>query len=490
MGDKSIKPAPWISYRNYFFDTQESRSIISNEKAHTFLLLEGEAASIFAKLTSGCSYGEFREYAEEIGVSEELEDFVAQLFQEGLLIIDDVYFIPGQAQNDDLDTAYSGQAIKSDEYEEFIRDMNKWAWSKGLFLSAHWDMTYNCNENCIHCYNRCFNTNQNNSKELTTEEAFVMIDDMFEAGVFILTLSGGEAALRQDYFDILGYARSKRMCVQLLSNGLIWDADFSKKVASYWPNMVGISIYSANPVLHDEVTRVPGSFEASVAALKYLKEAGIQTELRSVQLRETLKGYENTKKLAVELGIKSVLAISIMPALDGNLQPVEQSANVFNELVVLAATEGTPLSVKYIKNAFDESGKPKDMERSVCAAGKHSLHFDPTGNINPCVAIPIVMGNIKDVNLKKFWLDSLDLKYIRNIRLKDIEPCGTEAYCKYCMKVCPGSSFLEKGSFFTAPEVSCLEAKARKMAAELLSQGLSRDEICTTLDIPVEFGYI
>lgn len=490
MGDKSIKLAPWVSYRNYFFDTQESRSIISNEKAHTFLLLEGEAASIFAKLTSACSYGELLEYAEEIGVSEELEDFIAQLFQEGLLIIDDVYFVPGQAQDGVFDTAYSGQAIKGDKYEEFIRDMNKWAWSKGLLLSAHWDMTYNCNENCIHCYNRCFNTDKNNSKELTTEEAFAMIDNMLEAGVFILTLSGGEAALRQDYFDILGYARSKRMCVQLLSNGLIWDADFSKKVAFYWPNMVGISIYSANPVLHDKITRVPGSFEASVAALKYLKEAGIQTELRSVQMRETLKGYENTKKLADELGIKSVISISIMPALDGNLQPVDESANTFNELVVLAATKGTPLSVEYIKNAFDESGKPKDMEHSVCAVGKYSLHFDPTGNINPCVTIPMVIGNIRDINLKKFFLNSLDLEYIRSIKLKNIEPCGKEAYCKYCLKVCPGSSFLEKGSLFIAPEVSCLEAKARKMAAELLAQGLSRDEICAKLYIPVEFGYI
>ncbi len=499
MRNKSIKLVPWISYKNYFFDTQESRSIISNEKEHTFLLLEGEAASIFTKLTSDCSHMELLEYAEKIGASDELEDFIAELFQEGLLIIDDEYFVPEQVQNAVLDTNSSGQAIKSDEYDEFIKDMKKWGWNKGLLMSAHWDMTYSCNENCIHCYNRCLDTNQNNSKELTTKEALALIDDMYEAGVFFLTLSGGEAALRQDYFEILGYARSKGLCVQLLTNGLIWDANFSKKVAAYWPNEVGISIYSADPVRHDEVTRVPGSFEASIAALKSLKEAGIQVELRSVQMKKTLKGYENTKKLAVELGIKSVITVSIIPALNGSLEPVEQSAGVFNEMVVLAATEGTPLSVSYMKNAFDDSGKPKNIEQSLCSAGKYSLYFDPAGNINPCLSLPIVVGNVKQLNLKKFWLDSLDdsealkqidLKYIHNIKLKDVEPCGTEDYCKYCIDVCPGNSFLENGSFFTAPKVSCFQAKARKTAVELLSQGLSRNEICAKLGVPVEFGCI
>jgi len=499
MRNKSIKLAPWVSFRNYFFDTEESRSIISNEKEHTFLLLEGEASSIFAKLTSGCSYEEVQEYAAKIGVSEELEDFVLELLNGGLLIIDNDSFPLNQLQNSPSETNYDGQAESEDEYNEFVKEMQKWGWSKGLLLSAHWDMTYKCNENCIHCYNRCLDTKENNSNELTTGQAYTLIDDLYDVGVFFLTLSGGEAALRQDFIEILGYARNKGMCVQLLSNGLIWDTNFSNKVAAYWPNMVGISIYSADPILHDEVTRVPGSFNASIAAMKNLKEAGIQVELRSVQMRKTLKGYENVKKLGNELGIKSGISISLMPTLEGNQEPLELSADVFNELVVLAATKGTPLDVSHIKDTFDESGKPKNAENSLCCAGKHSLHIDPTGNINACWCLPMVLGNIKQLNLKKFWLDSLsdsevpkqkDLEGIRNLKLLDIKKCGTEAYCKYCISICPGSSLLEEGSFFAPPRSSCFQAKARKAAHELLSKGLSRDAICTILGIPVDFGYI
>src|SRR5439155_1028759 len=79
----------------------------------------------------------------------------------------------------------------------------------GVPLSVHLDVTYRCNERCVHCY-----LDHDDHGEMTTAEMLDVIDQLAEAGVFFLTLSGGEVLMRMDFFDILERARSLQFCVK------------------------------------------------------------------------------------------------------------------------------------------------------------------------------------------------------------------------------------------------------------------------------------
>ena len=83
-------------------------------------------------------------------------------------------------------------------------------------LSVQLDLTYRCNERCVHCY-----LDHDDHGEMTTAEIKDLLDQMAEAGVFYLTISGGEILMRRDFFEILEHARARTFCVKLKTNGVL-----------------------------------------------------------------------------------------------------------------------------------------------------------------------------------------------------------------------------------------------------------------------------
>ena len=82
-----------------------------------------------------------------------------------------------------------------------MAQLNDKALRNGVPLSVHLDITYRCNERCEHCY-----LEHDGQDELTTAEIRGLVDQLAEAGVFFLTISGGEPLLRPDCFEIIAHA--------------------------------------------------------------------------------------------------------------------------------------------------------------------------------------------------------------------------------------------------------------------------------------------
>jgi MoaA/NifB/PqqE/SkfB family radical SAM enzyme len=68
--------------------------------------------------------------------------------------------------------------------------------------SVHVDLTYRCNERCIHCY-----LDHEDHGEMKTPEIKNVFEQLAESGALFLTLSGGEIFLRADLFELLEFAR-------------------------------------------------------------------------------------------------------------------------------------------------------------------------------------------------------------------------------------------------------------------------------------------
>ncbi len=80
-----------------------------------------------------------------------------------------------------------------------MQEMGEKALAMGIPLTVQLDLTYRCNERCVHCY-----LDHDDHGEMTTAEYKKLLDELAEAGVFFLTMSGGEIMLRKDFFEILG----------------------------------------------------------------------------------------------------------------------------------------------------------------------------------------------------------------------------------------------------------------------------------------------
>src|SRR6202453_3882224 len=130
-------------------------------------------------------------------------------------------------------------------------------------LSVQLDLTYRCNERCIHCY-----LDHDDHGEMTTGEIKDLLDQMAEAGVFYLTISGGEILMRRDFFGILEHARLRTFCIKLKTNGVLIREQEADRIKALGVESVQISIYSHRHEIHDAITKRPGSLRRSIAALR------------------------------------------------------------------------------------------------------------------------------------------------------------------------------------------------------------------------------
>ena len=122
-----------------------------------------------------------------------------------------------------------------------IAEMAGKALKLGIPLNVQLDLTYRCNERCIHCY-----LDHHDHGEMTTARKLrMLLEQMAEAGVFYLTISGGEILMRRDFFEILEYARELTFCIKLKTNGILIRKKEADRIKALGVESVQISIYSA-----------------------------------------------------------------------------------------------------------------------------------------------------------------------------------------------------------------------------------------------------
>ena len=152
-----------------------------------------------------------------------------------------------------------------------MQEMSERALRLGVPFSVQLDLTYRCNEQCVHCY-----LDHDDHGEMTTAEIKHLLEEMAEAGVFILTLSGGEIFLRKDFFEILECARALTFCVKLKTNAVLIREAQAARLRDLGVESVQVSIYSHRPEVHDAITKVPGSLRRSINAIRFLKSQGLK----------------------------------------------------------------------------------------------------------------------------------------------------------------------------------------------------------------------
>src|ERR1700754_5187378 len=99
---------------------------------------------------------------------------------------------------------------------QLMQEMSNKALALNVPLSVQVDLTYRCNERCVHCY-----LDHHDYGEMPTHEVKNILDQLAEAGALFLTFSGGEIFLRPDLFELITYGRGLNFDVSLKTNPLL-----------------------------------------------------------------------------------------------------------------------------------------------------------------------------------------------------------------------------------------------------------------------------
>lgn len=147
------------------------------------------------------------------------------------------------------------------------------------------ELTARCNERCIHCYAE---SGPERTEQLSLADVREVLDSAFGLGKPFVQFTGGDPLIHPDLVEMVAYARALDPAgIEVYTNGLLLDEALVTRLAPSAPRMC-FSIYADEPAVHDAITRVPGSWKKTLAAMRRARQAGLEVRAGIALMDENL----------------------------------------------------------------------------------------------------------------------------------------------------------------------------------------------------------
>ncbi len=328
----------------------------------------------------------------------------------------------------------------------------------GIPITLQLSLTDRCNLRCLHCYSVA-----EDRPELTTQEVAGLLAQAAAAGTFMLVLTGGEVMCRRDLAEILERALDLRFATKLYTNATLIDDGAADMIAETGVHQVHVSVYSGDAAVHDGITGTRGSLAVSLAGIERLRRRDVRVALKCVVMKPNLATFTSVLRLAEELGASCAFDPVVTVRNDGDAAPLALRLGPDDLVTVFATPEIASAAVEEV--VPDEFAYDGDIgDAPACSAGINNCAVSPYGDVTPCVAFPVVAGNVREAPLGEIWRQAPVFLRVRSTRTRDIEVCATCADVRQCGR-CPGSALLEDGNVAGPSRAACQVAAARRAAA-------------------------
>lgn len=161
-------------------------------------------------------------------------------------------------------------------------------------------VTGKCNSNCIMCPS---SDNSRKMGHMSSLPALLELVKYIPSDAPHLTITGGEPfMLGKDIFSFFASLKDKFEDTEflLLTNGRIFAVpEYCHLLKQTLPakTIIGIPVHGPIPEVHDRITRVPGSFNQTVAGIQNLLSLGFYVEIRIVVSRISAPYLEGIAEL-------------------------------------------------------------------------------------------------------------------------------------------------------------------------------------------------
>jgi mycofactocin radical SAM maturase len=258
-----------------------------------------------------------------------------------------------------------------------------------------WELTYACNLACVHCLS---SSGRRDPRELSTEEAKAVIDELERLQVFYVNIGGGEPTVRPDFWELLDYATNHHVGVKFSTNGVRITPEAARRLAANDYVDVQISLDGATEDVNDAV-RGTGSYATAVGAMGHLADAGMKNlKLSVVCTRHNIPQLDAFKALADRHGARLRLT---------RLRPSGRGADVWDELHPTAGQQRELYdwllahgeNVLTGDSFFHLSAYGQALPGlNLCGAGRVVCLIDPVGDVYACpfaIHEEFLAGNVR-----------------------------------------------------------------------------------------------
>ncbi|MCL4474762.1 MAG: radical SAM protein [Nitrospirae bacterium] len=345
-------------------------------------------------------------------------------------------------------------------YSEWSESLHKKVRDKRTPLAGSLELTFRCNNNCVHCY--C-NTPPNDAFEMAKEMDSWMIKDIIsqlaDEGCLWLFLTGGEPLLRPDFREIYLHTKKRGILITLFTNGTLIDERLADFHAEWRPFSTEITLYGATEKTYEEITKVKGSYKRCIRGIELLLERKVPLKLKTMALRHNIHEIPLMKGYAESLGLEFRFDPMVNSRLDTNKGPL--FTRLKPEEIVRLDIEDEKRAEEWKKSFNEHAGPPGSDKLYTCGAGLDSFHIDPYGNLSICIISRKEQYNLKIGTFREGWYNFIER--MREITLRTNIKCRECNIANLCGQ-CPGWSQVELGDDETPVEFLCEVAHKRAEA--------------------------
>ncbi len=301
---------------------------------------------------------------------------------------------------------------------------------KPLLRSIHIDLTSVCNERCIHCYI----PHENKLHHMDFSLFKKILDESIEMKVLNYTITGGEPLLHPNFLEIIKLCRKSNISLNILSNLTLLNNEIFSEFINNPLISVQASLYSIDPDIHDEITKVKGSCNLTKKAIIRLVENNVNVQISCPIIKQNVKCYLDVIEWAKAMNINVSSDYNLLGSYNSNKNNLKCRLEHKEVSEILNNLNDEDI-IKIQKEV--EENKLITIDDTICSVCRYSFCISENGDVYPCAAWKsFVLGNLYKSRLSDIWYESDKINYLRKLKLKDFKICSScddRAYCSICM---------------------------------------------------------
>ncbi|MBD5556804.1 MAG: radical SAM protein [Roseburia sp.] len=356
-------------------------------------------------------------------------EFFMQLVDEGFLSWGETF---EQCNNCENVTICEGATNEPENTVVMKEDCSLNIFSENDFLrSIHIEIANECNERCVHCYI----PHEFKCKIIDADLFYRIVEEGRSMNIINVTISGGEPLLHKDFLGFLSRCRELDLSVNVLTNLTLLSDDIVSEMKKNPLLSVQTSLYSMDPLVHDSITKVNGSFEKTKDSLLKLISAGIPVQISCPIMKQNKNSFVDV----INWGNANNIAVSVDYVIFAAYD--HSNSNLVNRLSLEEVeTAFDKQLTKEYAHSLNEISKEKSLltaKDPICTICRYYFCVSAEGDVFPCVGWQTnKMGNLNEKTIKEIWESSKKVQKLRQIK-RDSFPkcveCKDRGYCTVCM---------------------------------------------------------
>jgi len=325
---------------------------------------------------------------------------------------------------------------------EFSRKEIDDASSRGGLLSMEIEFNRDCNFNCIYCYAR---NGVSGKQELTAEEIRDVIDQAKKIGVKKVIILGGEPMLYPRIMEMIDFIKGLDIEIELFTNGTNITESLAKKLSEKGVVVV-LKLNTSDEKLQDILAGRKGAYRQIHTALDNLKKAGypgtvpmgISTVICRQNFNELVQLWEWLREQRISPYFEMITPQGKARENDGLSVASDKIRDLFFKLS----------EIDRGKYGYNWLPQPP-LVGGQCLRHQFSCAVNAYGDVSPCVAVTIPVGNIREKKLADIIRDSEVIADIRNYKKLIKGPCSKCEKNDECYG-CRGAAYQMTGDYLAS----------------------------------------